>query len=171
MCVPPIISVQNWHWLQWDFSAKTKKVFYFLTKVLCSCHLYVLVVWRVFVFFPFQKILPFDMTLSLPLNNNMSHTEGILLFCGHHVKELISSNKKYIHSYGMENTSHIIICCLNRSFDKKRSLLIFVKHSYSNWMMYSFQIQLMFDFEYFQFLFKKLLTIFILKVASSIISR
>ena len=102
MCVPPIISVQNWHWLQWDFSAKTKKVFYFLTKVLCSCHLYVLVVWRVFVFFPFQKILPFDMTLSLPLNNNMSHTEGILLFCGHHVKERISSNKKYIHFYDMK---------------------------------------------------------------------
>ena len=104
MCVPPIIAVQNWHWLQWDFSAKTKKVFYFLTKVLCSCHLYVLVVWRVFVFFPFQKILPFDMTLSLPLNNNMSHTEGILLFCGHHLKERISSNKKHIYFYDKEKT-------------------------------------------------------------------
>ena len=83
-------------------SQQKQKSFYFLTKVLCSCHLYVLVVWRVFVFFPFQKILPFDMTLSLPLNNNMSHTEGILLFCGHHVKERISSNKKYIHFYDMK---------------------------------------------------------------------
>ena len=111
--------------------SKNKKSFYFLTKVLCSCHLYVLVVWRVFVFFPFQKILPFDMTLSLPLNNNMSHTEGILFFCGHHVKERISSNNKYIHFYDMEKHltyNYMLSSSINRVhllyFDKKWNLLI-----------------------------------------------